>query len=275
MTTQSEQPTNPITQGDGSGVTGLNPNPSTITGGANQPPQPTSPTPQQHQVATGGQQGSTSATKPPSESTPQELEKTGNPLIDASLQALATLSKCGNDDIERALRFAIETGDVNNIDSAFIKERFKDHAELAEQTLRNAFTMQVTAQQSIVNAVYEKAGGADKWNQANELFKGRAPASLQAAAKALAEVGDASSINQAAELVMSFVNDNGLVPTHNGQLRGNTTGGAGALSSAEFRTEYAKLVKEAGNRSLESRDIYPQYQALLERRSAGKKAGLE
>lgn len=200
---------------------------------------------------------------------PQELAQTGNPMIDAGVAMLKQVSGLTDSDMVRALSKALEYRDPNLIDTAFIKERFGEHAAYAELLAKAYLEDQVGQATKAVQEAYDLVGGKENWEVAAQLFNSKAPEPLRKAARVLADSGE---LKQAAELVVGYCRDMGLIKTSNPLVRG--VPGNNALSAADFKAEYIKLRQEAGNRSLESQQFSQRYHDLLARREAGKRVGL-
>ena len=200
---------------------------------------------------------------------PQELAQTGNPTIDAGVAMLKQVSGLTDSDMVRALGKALEYQDPNLIDTAFIKERFGEHAAYAELLAKAYLEDQVGQATKAVQEAYDLVGGKENWEVAAQLFNSKAPEPLRKAARVLADSGE---LKQAAELVAGYCRDMGLIKTSNPLVRGVPSNNA--LSAADFKVEYAKLRQEAGNRSLESNQFSQRYHDLLARREAGKRVGL-
>lgn len=199
-----------------------------------------------------------------------ELAETGNPAIDAGIAMLKQVSKLNDADMVRAIGKAVEYNDPNLIDSAFIKERFGEHAQYAELLAKAYLDDQIGQAQRAVTAAYDLVGGKQNWETASQLFNAKAPEHVRAAARALANSGDVAG---AAKLVVETVQGLGLIAKEAGILKGGAALD-GALSAADFSKEYQALRKEAGNRSLESPKFAQRYQNLLSRRQAGKAKGI-
>ncbi|WNO29656.1 scaffolding protein [Enterobacter phage SDFMU_Pec] len=199
-----------------------------------------------------------------------ELATTGNPAIDAGIAMLKQVSKLNDADMVRAIGKAVEYNDPNLIDSAFIKERFGEHAQYAELLAKAYLDDQIGQAQRAVTAAYDLVGGKENWETASQLFNAKAPEHVRAAARALANSGD---VTGAAKLVVETVQGLGLIAKEAGILKGGAALD-GALSAADFSKEYQALRKEAGNRSLESPKFAQRYQNLLSRRQAGKAKGI-
>lgn len=200
----------------------------------------------------------------------KELAETGNPAIDAGIAMLKQVTKLNDSDMVRAIGKAVEYNDPNLIDSAFIKERFGEHAAYAELLAKAYLDDQVGQAQRAVTAAYDLVGGKQNWDTAAQLFNAKASEHVRAAARALANSGDVAG---AAKLVVETVQGLGLIAKEAGILKGGAALD-GALSAADFSKEYQALRKEAGNRSLESPKFAQRYQNLLSRRQAGKAKGI-
>lgn len=200
----------------------------------------------------------------------KELAETGNPAIDAGIAMLKQVTKLNDADMVRAIGKAVEYNDPNLIDSAFIKERFGEHAAYAELLAKAYLDDQVGQAQRAVTAAYDLVGGKQNWDTASQLFNAKASEHVRAAARALANSGDVAG---AAKLVVETVQGLGLISKEAGILKGGAALD-GALSAADFKEAYAALRKEVGNRSMESPQFKPRYEALLARRAAGRAKGL-
>lgn len=201
----------------------------------------------------------------------EDLAQTGNAVLDAGIKMMQQTAGLNAEDVNRILSQAFERGDASLVDTAYIKERFGEHAGYVEQ-LAKAYIDHTTEQtQSTVKAVYELAGGEEAWGLHNQTFQQHAPKHLQAAAHALAEAGD---FEQAASLIVEFSKGTGLVPVAGQHIQGGGAVANGALTAAGFKDELAKLRSAVGNRSLESGAPKAQYDALVRRRQAGRQAGL-
>ena len=198
-----------------------------------------------------------------------ELAETGNPAIDAGIAMLKSVSGLNDADMVRAIGKAVERGDETLIDTAFIKERFGEHAAYAEMLAKAYLQDQVGQAQRAVQAAHDMVGGKANWDAMTQVFNAKAPEHLRAAARALADSGN---IEGAAKLVVETAQGMGLVPKLSPKLQG---GGAinDALDAKGFKDAYAALRKEAGNQSLESAKFKPRLEALMARRAAGKAKG--
>lgn len=208
-------------------------------------------------------------TEPEEKEETKDLPPTGNPAIDAGIAMLKKATGLSDADMLRAVGKAAEYGDENLIDTAYIKERFGEHADYAEMLAKAYLQDQVGQAQRAVQTAYDMVGGKDNWNSMTTVFNAKAPEHLRQAARALADSGN---IEGAAKLIVESAQSMGIVPKVSPKLQG---GGAinDALDAAGFAKEYAKLRQEAGNNSLQSKQFKARYDALVARRSAGKLRG--
>lgn len=208
-------------------------------------------------------------TEPEAKAETKDLPPTGNPAIDAGIAMLKKATGLSDADMLRAVGKAAEYGDENLIDTAYIKERFGEHADYAEMLAKAYLQDQVGQAQRAVQTAYDMVGGKDNWNSMTTVFNAKAPEHLRQAARALADSGN---IEGAAKLIVESAQSMGIVPKVSPKLQG---GGAinDALDAAGFAKEYAKLRQEAGNNSLQSKQFKARYDALVSRRSAGKLRG--
>lgn len=195
---------------------------------------------------------------------------TGNAVIDSGLKTLESVTGCTTQDMERAVRAALQTGDESLIDLEYIKEKFKEHAPLAESLAKAYIQDSKREQESTVQAVYQQAGGKEQWDYANSVFQSQAPEYLKNIVNLAVQSGN---ILEASSVVIEFGKSSGAIPNVGNNLKGSGSPSLGALSASEFKEEYSKLRKEAGNRSLESPQFKEKYNSLLQRREAGRARG--
>ena len=202
---------------------------------------------------------------------------TGNSALDTAINTFISVTGAKPADLERAVAKAMEYGNTDLIDRAFIKEKFGKYADQALSLAEAAVKEDVRVQQENITkskqTVYTAAGGEQQWNQAVSVFNTSATPTIKAAVKALMDQGN---IAGGAELLLNSVKDSGLLPNVNSTLQGGgaVAGAAGALTAAQFQTELATLRNEAGNRSFETGPVAAKYNSLIARRTAGKKLGI-
>jgi hypothetical protein len=202
---------------------------------------------------------------------------TGNAALDVTISTFVSITGAKPADLERAVSKAMEYGNPDLIDRAFIKEKFGKFADQALSLAEAAVKEDVRVQQENITkskqTVYTAAGGEQQWNQAVSVFNTSATPTIKAAVKALMDQGN---IAGGAELLLNSVKDSGLLPNVNPTLQGGgaVSGAAGALTASQFQAELATLRTEAGNRSFETGPVANKYNSLIARRAAGKKLGI-
>lgn len=202
---------------------------------------------------------------------PENLAVTGDAVLDAGIAMMQKVAGLNSADVERILSTAFERGDASLVDSAYIKERFPEHAAYVEQ-LAHAYIEKTTARvNALVSKIHEQAGGPEQWDLLNSTFQQHAPAHLQKSVQALADTED---FETAAQIIMEFSRNSGLVPVAGQHIQGGGAIANGALSAAGFKEEMSKLRAEAGSRSLESGPLKARYDTLVRRRQAGRMQGL-
>lgn len=197
----------------------------------------------------------------------EDLAQTGDPVLDAGIKMMQSVAGLNASDVERIMAKAYESGDSADVDSAFIKERFGEHAAYVEQLSKAYIDRTNEKVGSVVKAVHEAAGGAEQWGLMNETFKQHAPQYLQKAAQAMADIQDFMG---ASEVIIEFAKQSGMVPVAGQHIQGGGAVANGALSAKGFSEELAKLRSEAGSRSFESGPIKAKYDTLVRRRQAGR-----
>jgi hypothetical protein len=171
-------------------------------------------------------------------------------------------------DLDRAIGKAISYGDPKLIDLAYIKEQGGANAEqlavLAKSMVERANTKANEAQAS----VFSVAGGQPAWQAASAAFNQNAPQHLKVVVAKLLDSGDSNAIKAAAQTVVDFAGNKGLVPAP-GQFLGagaNAANAAQALDKAGFQQELRKLDPN-------SRTFQQDRDALFARRQLGKNMG--
>ena len=199
--------------------------------------------------------------------------ETGNAVLDAAIGVMVASTGATQADVDRLVTKALEYGNADLIDEAFARERFEDKADQILALARAAVAEQSASVERSKQAVFTIAGGQDNWNSAVSIFNSSAPAHIKEAAKMLLDSG---KVQEGAKLVMDTVVQAGLVPQVNPtvQAGGVVPSNTGALSAADFSKAMTELKQKAGNRSLESGPFAGEYQQLIQRRAAGRRAGI-
>lgn len=192
---------------------------------------------------------------------------TGNKALDVAVSSFIRSTGASDEDLQRATKNALEYGDVALIDEAFLKERFKDRWEEAKQVAEAVVEQTGVERQKLVDSVYATAGDKAKWDASLAVYKQHAQPGLQKAIQMMFDSGDATSIKEAASLVVDFAKNSGVIPA----VGGRVTAGAGSadavgLSAKDFQAAMSKL-----NQS--SRTYQQDYAKLIELRRIGRDLG--
>lgn len=192
---------------------------------------------------------------------------TGNKALDVAVSSFIRSTGASDADLERATKNALEYGDPALIDEAFLRERFKDRWEEAKQIAEAVVEQTGVERQRLVESVYATAGDKAQWDSALAVYKQHAQPGLQKAVQLMFDSNDATSIKQAAELVVEFAKNSGVIPSVGGRVvAGAGSVDAGGLSAAEFQAAMSKL-----NQS--SRTYHQDYNKLIELRRLGRNLG--
>lgn len=170
-------------------------------------------------------------------------------------------------DLNRAIGNAIQLGNPALIDTAYITEKGGANAEQLK-TIAQALVDRVQYQsQAAVSAAHSAAGGEAQWAAAATAFNQSAPAHLKTVVSQMLESGDPGIVNSAAQMVVQFSQQGGLVPVKANLLgAGAGANAAQALGKAEFQSALFKLNTNSPT-YMQDRD------ALFQRRQLGKQLG--
>lgn len=177
--------------------------------------------------------------------------------------------KVGNGlDLDRAIGKALQYGDPALIDKAYITEKGGATAtQLA--TLAEAIVTRVQTQTSeAVNSVYSTAGDKASWDAAAAVFNQQAPAHLKMVIAQMLESGNPQAVKAAAQSVVDYTRNNGLVSAPGQYVNAGATGAsaAQALDKEGFQEALRSLDRN-------SRTYETQRQDLFVRRALGKQLG--
>lgn len=171
-------------------------------------------------------------------------------------------------DIDRALGRAMTSGNVADIDNAYLSEKGGVNAEqlkvIASAIVERISTQSADAERSI----HASAGGKEQWDAAAAAFNQNAPAHLKQVIARMLNSGDSEAVQSAAKSIVDYSRGNTLVPTNAQLLQGGAGVGSNAgLSKADFQKAHAAL-------DTNSRTYQQERQDLFARRSIGKQTGL-
>lgn len=197
---------------------------------------------------------------------PEELV-TGDDYIDAGLRLLAKSGNVTPADISKALGSFFQSGDPDDLDVAYIGEKFGENADFAIKLAKEYASRIKTETSRLVEEVHSLAGGEGAWNVAMTAFNTDAPDYLRAAAKALADKGDPKG---AASIVLDYVGRTGKAVNKGKMIKGGSANLNAPLGKEEFAKAYEELKARYPNQSFSSGQAGKEYQRLIERRQLAK-----
>lgn len=208
----------------------------------------------------------TPAAPAPGTPAPNDNTTFDDPILKSMAAVIRTSAK--GIDLDRVLGKAIEYGDANLIDKAYLAEKGGEaSAELL--TIAQGIVEAVNARSAATTTeVYALAGSEANWNACVAAFNQGAAPELKAVITQMLDSGKTDQIKASAKLVVEFAKSNGTVPTNAGLI---ANGGAAPLlgqgiSKAEFQSELQKL-------NPQDRDFVAKRSELYGRRQAGKQQG--
>ena len=193
-----------------------------------------------------------------------------NVLQDPVLRSMATVMQTVGKgiDMDRVFSKALETGNAEFIDVAYLRDSAGENAEQLI-TIAQGIIQAVNAQASAMESkVYGLAGSEAQWNACTAAFNTGAPEAIKQVVATMLNSGVNSQIEAAAGLVVEFAKGSGFVPNANPLVQ---SGGAAmpasqALSKDEFQAELRKL-------NPNDRGFEKARGELFARRQAGKQLG--
>lgn len=191
---------------------------------------------------------------------------TGSKALDIAVRSFMKSTGATDADIQRATAKAIEYGDANLIDKAFLAEKFGDRADEAASIAEAVLEQMQVGRERLVQDVYALAGGKDAWDQSLAVYKQHAPAGLQKVIKAMFDSGDSAAVKEAAGLVAEFAKHSGAISVTGNRVQGSGAAVTNGLSADEFKQAVTKL-------NPSSRTYAQDYAKLIDMRRAGKQAG--
>lgn len=165
-------------------------------------------------------------------------------------------------DLRRAFGKAAEYGDVNLIDEAYLRDVLGDKADAVVQQAKALFEYSTHKAQQTLQEVYSAVGGEHVLQQAVPYFNQAATPEQRKAIALLLDSGDPATMKYAAQQVVDFARQGGMVQRAGQQPLGQ----AGAVQGIS-QEEYVKAIMER-NLSAEK------YEQLKQARMLGKQQGL-
>ena len=165
-------------------------------------------------------------------------------------------------DLRRDFGKAAEYGDVNLIDEAYLRDVLGDKADAVVQQAKALFEYSTHKAQQTLQEVYNAVGGEHVLQQAVPYFNQAATPEQRKAIALLLDSGDRATMKYAAQQVVDFARQGGMVQRAGQQPLGQ----AGAVQGIS-QEEYVKAIMER-NLSAEK------YEQLKQARLLGKQQGL-
>lgn len=188
----------------------------------------------------------------------------GDPLV-SSLTGI--LSGSGVD-VNRAIQNAIEYGDVNLIDRAYLESVGGKSADHLIRVAESLVQHDIRTDAAALQAAHTAAGGQANWNAATAAFNASAPAHMQQVVSVMANSGNPAQIQAATQMVVEFARANGAAIVPAGLIQAQAgMANQQALSKEAFQAELLKLDRNA-------RDYEQRRGELFGRRQIGKRQGM-
>jgi len=190
-----------------------------------------------------------------------------DPILRSMATVMQTVGK--GVDMDRALGKAIDSGRVDLVDAAYLREVGGENAEQLI-TIAQGLVQAIEAKSNAVTAsVHALAGGEQGWTNSVAAFNTGAPQELRMVVAQMLDSNKDNMIQAGAKLVLEFAKASGRVPNINASLQ---TGAASmpqgqALDKLGFQAELRKLNPQ--DRSFEA-----SRNELFARRNLGKQMGL-
>ena len=185
----------------------------------------------------------------------------------AAIQVLGAIGVDGNA-VQNLAQEALVSGQPLNL--AAFQQQFGNNAAYALQAAQSLLSDAQQFTQRVQQEAYSKVGGEQQWNQLTQQFKATAP-HLHEAAQQLV---NSNQLDAAITLMRSVVPQQVMQPMQ-GALQQQVAGGVPqGYTEAQFVQSVQKLREQYPNASFETGVPGMLYQELLNRRIAGKQAGL-
>ena len=193
---------------------------------------------------------------------------TGDEVLDGIVESVAIAYPKLS--IDRAVGKAIESGDARFIDEAYIREVAGKDADRLIKVAKSAVSRVNESASQLKETVYSAVGGEQNWQTAVAAFNKGAPKELREAVAVMLDSGKSTQVKAAAQLVSQFASAGGFIrssDSRSGAPQYSAAAGGQGLSANDFKTEIAKLDRNA-------RDFQEKRADLYNRRALGQKAGL-
>lgn len=192
-----------------------------------------------------------------------DVKPTGNKALDIAVATFVKSAGATDGDISKALGKAYETGDVADIDRAFLTERFGENAESAIALAEAVMEHELNASQAILNSVFEVAGGEEQFKAATEVFKQHADEQEKAAVRFMLDSNNPDMVKYAAKKIVAFHKASGVLSTTGGKL----VPGSGFADNQGLSADEFTKARHALNQT--SRSYQSDLNRLIEMRRIG------
>lgn len=185
----------------------------------------------------------------------------------AAIQVLGAIGVDGNA-VQNLAQEALVSGQPLNL--AAFQQQFGNNAAYALQAAQSLLSDAQQFTQRVQQEAYSKVGGEQQWNQLTQQFKATAPHLHEA----VQQLVNSNQLDAAVTLMRSVVPQQVMQPMQ-GALQQQVAGGVPqGFTEAQFVQAVQKLRTQYPNASFETGTPGMLYQELLNRRIAGKQAGL-
>lgn len=205
------------------------------------------------------------------------IPNSGDPLIDSALSQFAGSTKLSDAEFHALFDGVLKTGDAGQLDQLALAEKLgTEKARQAVELMQGVSKHIHQRAQTIGTQIHEMVGGREAWAKAVEAFNATQPDFVKTQVNMMLGSGNPDQLKYAVDQVMRGALSAGAIPTTHSAAGGTPAGVAqGALNADGFRTGLADIRKKYGsNASLESGPAAAEFAALLQRRNAGRSAGL-
>lgn len=186
----------------------------------------------------------------------------------AAIQVLGAIGVDGNA-VQNLAQEALVSGQPLNL--AAFQQQFGNNAAYALQAAQSLLSDAQQFTQRVQQEAYSKVGGEQQWNQLTQQFKATAPHLHEA----VQQLVNSNQLDAAIALMRSVVPQQGVMQPMQGALQQQVAGGVPqGFTEAQFVQAVQKLRTQYPNASFETGTAGMLYQELLNRRIAGKQAGL-
>lgn len=186
----------------------------------------------------------------------------------AAIQVLDAIGVDGNA-VQNLAQEALVSGQPLNL--AAFQQQFGNNATYALQAAQSLLSDAQQFTQRVQQEAYSKVGGEQQWNQLTQQFRATAPHLHEA----VQQLVNSNQLDAAVALMRSVVPQQGVMQPMQGALQQQVAGGVPqGFTEAQFVQAVQKLRTQYPNASFETGTAGMLYQELLNRRIAGKQAGL-